>query len=347
MIFLDASTKLELILSGAVATNQSEWQASYADSMSTASPVAKIATGTTNSGTAVTIVDGGGAGITAPVGIKSFMLNNKDTAAITITIRTNNGGTTRNIAIFTLAVGDNCGYEDNLGWYVLDSSGNLRAAPTINGARSVAPTVITSGTTVTTGATTKNVFSTLYGGGGGGGGTTSSASNAAAGGGGSAGSKCIVWAAVAPSTTYTIAIGAGGNAGSSSGGNGGSGGSTTLAIGGTTYTSGAAAGGTGMAFGTSANTVAGGTSGAAANGFVNSRGMPGFPGVRLSGTVSCSGNGGSTDIGGGGLGSNADNTAGAAGNNYGGGGAGGNTLGGGAVTGGAGAGGCIIWEEYS
>jgi hypothetical protein len=105
-LVLDATTKtIQAVMSGAAATNNPEFTAAYADS--TSSSLTEGANdGALNGTSAVTLVAAPGSS-TQRV-IKWITIQNKDTAAVTVTITYNNssGPTTRQIAKVTLAPND-------------------------------------------------------------------------------------------------------------------------------------------------------------------------------------------------------------------------------------------------
>ena len=105
-LVLDATTKtIQAVMSGAAATNNPEFTAAWADS--TSSSLTEGATdGALNGTSAVTLVAAPGSS-TQRV-IKWITIQNKDTAAVTVTITYNNssGSTTRQIAKVTLAPND-------------------------------------------------------------------------------------------------------------------------------------------------------------------------------------------------------------------------------------------------
>jgi len=207
--------------------------------------------------------------------------------------------------------------------------------------------VLTSGTTLTTGASTNTIRARLQAGGGAGGGGTSTASSASPGPGGAAGGYAEVTLAVSPSTGYDVAIGAAGAAGSA-GAAGGAGGDTTLTVGATTVTATGGSGGAAASAGTNAAVIQGPAPPAAStNGDVNASASGGGDGIRFDGLTGSSGRGGSSQFGGGGR-PKITQANGAAGVGYGAGGSGGLTLNGGAATsGGAGTQGILIVEEFS
>jgi hypothetical protein len=124
MMILDATTKsLQVKLSGAITTNQLPFSSSYVDVTSGASTPGEQ-DGTSNNTAAVTTVSAPAA--SAERLIKSFIMQNADTAAATVTVIYNNNSTLRNILVVTLAVGDQLIYEDGEGWTCLDKNGNVK-----------------------------------------------------------------------------------------------------------------------------------------------------------------------------------------------------------------------------
>lgn len=107
MLILDATTKsLEVVLGGAITTNQLPFTAHYVDSLNADESVSAISEndGATNSTTPVTMVAAPSSGHTRH--IKQLSVYNSDTAAATVTVQINNNSTTRIVWKGTLAVGD-------------------------------------------------------------------------------------------------------------------------------------------------------------------------------------------------------------------------------------------------
>jgi hypothetical protein len=104
LLILDATTKsIEVAMSGAAATTNPDFTAAWADD--TGSAFTEGATdGALNGTSAVTLV-AAPASSTRRV-IKTITIENKDTAAVTLTISYNNNGTLRTIAKVTLNIGD-------------------------------------------------------------------------------------------------------------------------------------------------------------------------------------------------------------------------------------------------
>lgn len=213
--------------------------------------------------------------------------------------------------------------------------------------RYLSSTVLTSGTSFTTGGSTNKIFVRLQAGGGGGGGVGTAVTAGGGGGGGAAGGYAEKTFTVTPNTAYTYAIGAAGAAGAAGANNGGAGGDTTFAVGATTVTTKGGNGGIGGTAATTLTLLGGAAPAISTNGDVNASGQPGAPGEAIIAATVSSGSGGSCVLGAGG---NARNTqgAGGVGVGYGAGGSGGCLVSGGAdVAGGAGLAGMIVVDEYA
>ena len=104
MIVLDATTKsLTVAMSGAPATTNPDFMSAWSDDTGTAFTEGST-DGVLNGTTAVTLVAAPAASTRRL--IKTVYVQNKDTAAVTITITYNNNSTLRTIAKVTLQVGD-------------------------------------------------------------------------------------------------------------------------------------------------------------------------------------------------------------------------------------------------
>lgn len=122
MIVLDTTLKsLQIILSGAITTNQLVYETQYADLTATGTTLIET-DGLTNSGTAVTAVAAPAASTVRKV--MSLNIYNADTVNAAVTVRVNNNGTFRILAAVTLASGSTLVLTNN-GWAVTDSSGGL------------------------------------------------------------------------------------------------------------------------------------------------------------------------------------------------------------------------------
>jgi len=124
MIVLDSTLKtLEIVLSGAVTTNQLPFVAVYVDVTTTAyTPIEND--GASNNTTAVTMVAAPAASTQRQ--IKFLSVQNEDTVNATVILQYNDNGTTRRISKFTLNPDDTLLYTDGEGMRVLDSTGSLK-----------------------------------------------------------------------------------------------------------------------------------------------------------------------------------------------------------------------------
>lgn len=159
MLRLDSTLrKLQIVLAGAITTNQLPVVVCFSDKTSTTYNGGATVSNT-NSTTAVDICAAPGAATIRD--IDSITVQNADTAAATVTIRYNDNGTTYSLFKCTLSVGDQIIYTHGQGWKVLDSAGNVKS----NSIPSITHPItqefrltLTSGTPVTTsdvtGATT-------------------------------------------------------------------------------------------------------------------------------------------------------------------------------------------------
>lgn len=119
MIILDATTKsLTVAMSGAAATTNPDFVAAWSDDTGT-SFTEGATDGVLNGSSQVTLVAAPAAS-TRRI-IKTVYIENKDTAAVTITVTYNNNGTLRTIAKVTLQVADTWSTDGTT-----DSSGALK-----------------------------------------------------------------------------------------------------------------------------------------------------------------------------------------------------------------------------
>lgn len=131
MLTLDATTaSLEVVLAGAITTNQLPIVSSWADKSATAFTPGKTTT-QTNSTSTVTIVAAPAASTQREV--HSINIYNADTVAATITVRENDNGTLRILVKIALAVGDTLRFTHADSWRVTDSSGNIKSSSTATG----------------------------------------------------------------------------------------------------------------------------------------------------------------------------------------------------------------------
>jgi hypothetical protein len=115
MIVLDSTLrKLEIVLAGAITTNQLPFVASYQDS--TLAPAATNQ-GASNSTTAVTLVAAPASGVQRR--LKYLSIYNADTVSATVTVRLNDNATLRTIVNIALPSGSTLNFVHGAGWSVL------------------------------------------------------------------------------------------------------------------------------------------------------------------------------------------------------------------------------------
>lgn len=124
MLTLDATTtSLEVVLAGAITTNQLPIVSSWVDKTTTTFTPGKTTT-QTNSTSTVTIVAAPAASTQREV--HSINIYNADTVTATITVQENDNGTLRILVKITLDVGDTLTFTHAEGWQVIDSSGRKK-----------------------------------------------------------------------------------------------------------------------------------------------------------------------------------------------------------------------------
>lgn len=122
MILLNYTDSLQVLLAGAVTTNQCALYASYADMLADASTFAPgSSNGLTNSTTAVSWLSSPAAGYVRQA--KYLSLYNADTAAVVATVRINDGVDTRIIGNVTLETGERLEYSVDGGFTKIAASG--------------------------------------------------------------------------------------------------------------------------------------------------------------------------------------------------------------------------------
>jgi hypothetical protein len=123
-LILDSSLTLEAVLGGAVSANQPEFHVDYIVRDNSANPVPKPATlrGALNSTTDVTLISPS-TGRYSTQGFVAEVLRlsiyNKDTASVTVTVKTTDGSMDRIERKRALAVGQTLSYERGSGWQIL------------------------------------------------------------------------------------------------------------------------------------------------------------------------------------------------------------------------------------
>jgi hypothetical protein len=126
MIVLNSSTrKLQLLLNGAITTNELPvvvhyYQRRTDDSIVVSGCTVSLSTGAS----AVDILAAPAAGNIRT--IEGLSVHNADTVSAVVTIRYNDNATTYKLVVITLATGDNLFYEPKAGWSVITSAGNIK-----------------------------------------------------------------------------------------------------------------------------------------------------------------------------------------------------------------------------
>ena len=130
-MLLDTTSKtLQLVLSGAVATNQLPFVVFWSDHTLTTF-IPGEADGLSDGTNVVTVVSSPAAATERQ--IKTLSIYNKDTAAATVTVQLYNGSTARPIVKATLSVGDTLQYNDHDGWKVIDATGGIKSTGVVSG----------------------------------------------------------------------------------------------------------------------------------------------------------------------------------------------------------------------
>lgn len=134
MILLNSTDTLQVLLAGTVAADQAVLYAAFSDIATDGSAFAPgNSSGLTNNTTAVSWVASPIAGNVRQV--KYLSLYNADTAAITATVRVNDGTNTRILVKFTLSAGERVAYVDGHGFSVFAADGSVKggAVTSVNG----------------------------------------------------------------------------------------------------------------------------------------------------------------------------------------------------------------------
>jgi hypothetical protein len=140
---LDSSLKMEAVLAGAVAANQPDVHVDYSvwnneGKQTKPAPFRTVLNSTTD----VTIL--AAPGTVGFINDPEFIsIYNKDTASVTVTVKTDDGTTERIIQKVTLLTLEALQYEKGRGWYALDANGNAKANMSANGVKEVLTTTVT------------------------------------------------------------------------------------------------------------------------------------------------------------------------------------------------------------
>lgn len=131
MLILDSTLKsLEVVLGGAITTNQLPWVIAYVDVKTSDMSLLAVSEGDgqTNSTTAVTMATAPASGNSRQV--KAIYLHNADTVNATVTVQVNNNGTARTIFKAILATLETLRFSES-GWQVFTVNGELKVANTV------------------------------------------------------------------------------------------------------------------------------------------------------------------------------------------------------------------------
>jgi hypothetical protein len=125
MIVLNTTvTSLELVLGGAVSTNELHWTVHYETTNSAGFSTAAHSDGVSNGTTDVVLVSAPESGERRV--LQSISIHNADTSSATVQIHYDNGGTERTIIKVTLATLENLFYESGAGWQALTTAGAVK-----------------------------------------------------------------------------------------------------------------------------------------------------------------------------------------------------------------------------
>jgi hypothetical protein len=126
MIILNSTTdKVQVVLGGAITTNQLRCFASYRDTTTTTIIPIRNAMNT-NSGTAIDLV-ASPASSTQRV-VDYISIYNSDTVNATVTLRFNDNGTTYEIIVVALGTGERLEYQEGQGFKVFTNAGALKTS---------------------------------------------------------------------------------------------------------------------------------------------------------------------------------------------------------------------------
>lgn len=129
MILLTSADSLQILLAGAITTNQAVLFASYLDVATDASTAAPgNSSGSTNNTTAVNWIAAPSSGLVRQA--KYLSCYNADTATITATVRVNDGVNTRIIGKFQMLTGERLAYVDGHGFTIYSATGAAKAVAT-------------------------------------------------------------------------------------------------------------------------------------------------------------------------------------------------------------------------
>jgi hypothetical protein len=126
LILATTTDKIQVILAGAITTNQLECIATYKDISTSAYSGSAPSLVSTNSTTAVDLVASPAADTQRIVDFISVF--NSDTANATVTIRLNRNGTLGTLFKCVLGTGETITYAEGRGWVVFQNNGSIKTA---------------------------------------------------------------------------------------------------------------------------------------------------------------------------------------------------------------------------
>lgn len=123
MVIDNTNETIELVLGGAVTTSQATFSCSF-NEFSTTTFSGNETNGTSNNTTPVTLIGSPSAGFQRQ--LRELILENNDTASMTVTVRYNNSSVTRIIIKATLDPSDSLTYTADGGWVCKNTNGAIR-----------------------------------------------------------------------------------------------------------------------------------------------------------------------------------------------------------------------------
>lgn len=123
MVINNTNETIELVLTASVATNQASFSCSF-NEFSTLTFSGQETNGVSNGTTAVTLISSPSSNYQRQM--RELLVENNDTASITVIIRFNNSSITRTIMRATLGVGESLTYSTNDGWSCKSNNGEKK-----------------------------------------------------------------------------------------------------------------------------------------------------------------------------------------------------------------------------
>ncbi len=120
MVINNTNETIELVLGGAVTSTQASFTCAF-NEFSTSTFSGNETNGTSNNTTPVTLISSPSAGFQRQ--LRELIIENNDTAAMTVTVRFNNTSVTRIIMKATLEIGDSLTYTADGGWNCKSTNG--------------------------------------------------------------------------------------------------------------------------------------------------------------------------------------------------------------------------------